>query len=138
MSGQEIAALVVAITGALAAIFAGIRNLRGDAFKREVEASAALLTGYTNMVSTLQAEIDRLKSDSAEDREGCAEERARLREEHAKEMERQRAEHREEIARLRLEHRTELQVAYERIDELGAKVWNIEHRPAGTRARETD
>lgn len=121
MSGQEWAALIVAITGALAAIFAGVRNLRGDAFKKEVEASAALLTGYTNMVAVLQAEIDRLKSDGAEDREEAVKERSRMRDEH-----------RADIDRLRDEHRKELLAAYERIDELSAKVYTIQNRPPET------
>jgi hypothetical protein len=127
MSGQEVAALIVAITGALAAIFAGIRNLRGDAFKKEVEASAALLTGYTTMVTSLQAEIDRLKSAANEDRVNCAEERARLR-----------AEYVAEITRMREEHRAELRLAYERIDDLSAQVYTLRHRPPESRERGDD
>lgn len=127
MSGSEIAALIVAVTGALAAIFAGLRNLRGDKFKKDVEASAALLTGYTNMVVTLQAEIDRVKEDHNEDRVSWATERVALR-----------AEHVEDMKRLREEHHAELLVAYERIDELGSQVYVLQHRPEATRDRRTD
>ena len=127
MTGGEIAALIVAITGALGAIFAGVRNLRGDKFKKEVEASAALLTGYTNMVATLQTEIDRLKSDHAEDRAAWIAERALMRQEHL-----------DQISRLRNEHRDELKVAYERIDELGTQVYILQNRPPDANDRSTD
>ncbi len=127
MSGNEIAALIVAITGALGAIFAGVRNLSGDKFKKEVEAGAALLTGYTNMVGTLQVEIDRLKSDHAEDRAEWLAERTLMRQEYQ-----------EELTRLRTEHREELKVAYERIDELGSKIYVLENRPGTTRDRSSD
>lgn len=127
MSAAEIAALIVAITGALGAIFAGVRNLRSDKFKKEVEASAALLAGYTNMVGTLQTEIDRLKSDHAEDRAAWVAERALMRQEYM-----------DEIARLRTEHREELKVAYERIDELGTQVYVLQNRPQDSHERKTD
>lgn len=116
MSGNEIAALIVAVTGALGAIFAGVRNLRGDKFKKEVDASAALLAGYTNMVVTLQTEIDRLKSDHAEDR----------------------ASFREEVARLRAEHAIQMNEAYERINELSSQVYVLQNRPPDTRERRSD
>lgn len=118
MSGQELAALIIAITGALGAIFAGVRNLRGDKFKKDVEASAALLTGYTNMVNTLQTEIDRLKSDHAEDRAAWTAERTA----HRKECS-------EETERLREEHRSQLAIAYERIDDLGSQVYALQNLP---------
>ncbi len=127
MSGNEIAALIVAITGALGAIFAGVRNLRGDKIKKEIEASAALLTGYTNMVATLQAEIDRLKSDHAEDRAAWISERALMRQEYL-----------EGIGRMRTEHREELKISYERLDELVSQLYVLQNRPENTRDRSTD
>lgn len=127
MSGNEIAALIVAVTGALGAIFAGVRNLRGDRFKKEVEASAALLAGYTSMVASLQKEIDRLKTDHTNDRAAWVSERASMREEHIA-----------EITRLRRDQQTELKAANERIDELGSQVYVLQHRPPSTRDRSSD
>lgn len=117
MTGNEIAALVVAIGGALGAIFAGLRNLRGDKFKRDVEASAALLSGYTNMVQTLQAQINAIE------------------ERHARE----RAEWQAEKAAMRQEHAAEVRELNERIDELGTQLWILQNRGSeGTQTRSTD
>ncbi len=57
MSAAELAALVVAGTGAVAALFAGLRNLRGDRFNRDVSSSAALLTGYKDMVEAVGRQL---------------------------------------------------------------------------------
>lgn len=127
MNGAEIAALIAAVAGALGAIFKGVRDLKGDKFRKEVEASASLLSGYTNMVGSLQAEIDRLKSDHAEDRATWAAERTAMRHEHHT-----------EIARMREEHRLQLLEVYERIDDLNAKVYVLHNRPKDTRDRSTD
>lgn len=127
MSGPDVAALIAALTGTLVAVFAGVRNLRGDKFKKDVDASASLLVGYTNMVAVLQAEIDRLKSDHAEDRAAWAEERTRFRREWTEDME-----------RMRTEHRTELAAAYERIDDLGSQVYALQNRPRDSRSRRGD
>ncbi len=81
MSGAEIAALVVAITGALAAVFAGMRNLHGDRFNRDVSGSAALLTGYKEMVGNLRLELDAVRRSLAEERQQWAQERRELHDE---------------------------------------------------------
>ncbi len=127
MSGNEFAALLVAVSGVVGAIFAGVRNLRGDKFKKDVEASASLLAGYTGMVTALQTEIDRLKSDHAEDRTSWTAERAAMRHEHQTEM-----------TRLRDEHRSQLKEVYERLDELGSQIYVLQHRPRDTRERGSD
>lgn len=116
MSGNEIAALIVAVGGFLGAVLAGFRNLRSDKTKHEIEASAALLTGYTGMVSTLQAQMTAMEERHVRERREWAEEKADLRREHA-----------EEIAELN-----------ERIDELGTQVYVLQNRPEGSRSRETD
>lgn len=123
MSGNEIAALVVAITGALAAIFAGIRNLRSDNFKHDVDASAALLSGYTGMVQTLQAQITRMEEAHRADRE---------------EWLRERAEWQREKGEIRRQHLEEVEALNDRIDELGTQVWALQNRPITTREREDD
>ncbi len=81
MSATEIAALVVAATGALAAIFAGVRNLHGDRFNRDVSGSAALLTGYKEMVGNLRVELDAVRRALAEERRQWAQERRELHDE---------------------------------------------------------
>lgn len=118
MTGTEIAALLAAIGGVLTAVFAGIRNLRGDKFRQDVEASAAVLSGQTNLIKTLQTEMERLKDDFAEARKEWADERATLRREHA-----------EEMARLRQDHISEMKYAYERIDELGSQIYVLRNPP---------
>lgn len=116
MTGNEIAAVVVAFSGVLTAIFVGARNLRSDKFKHDVEASAALLAGYTSMVNTLQAQIASIEERHAREREEWQTRERRMREEHA-----------EEIKEL-----------HERIDELGSQIYALKHRPPETRSREED
>lgn len=127
MSGSEAAALIVAITGALGAIFAGARNLRGDKIKHEVEAAAAVLTGYTNLAATLQAELERMKESYEIDRKAWNEERTEMRLQHA-----------EEMKALREDHREEMVLAYERIDELGTQLYVMTNRPPDSRDRLED
>ncbi len=62
MSGTEIAALIVAIGGAIGAVLAGLRNLFSDRFRRDVDQGAQLLTGYVGMVERLQAEITQIEA----------------------------------------------------------------------------
>ncbi len=81
MSAAELAALVVAATGALAAIFTGLRNLHGDRFNRDVSGSAALLTGYKEMVGNLRVELDAVRRALAEERAQWAQERRELHDE---------------------------------------------------------
>lgn len=127
MSGNEIAALIIAFTGMLGAVFAGFRNLRGDAIKREVEAAAAVLTGYTTLAGALQAELSRMKDEHSKDRQAWFEERAAMRRDHAA-----------DLARLRAEHKVEIDACTERINELGAKIYALQHRAPETRNREGD
>lgn len=78
MSSAELAALVVAATGAIAALFAGLRNLRGDRFNRDVASSTSLLTGYQDMARNLRVELDAVRRSLAEERKQWAEERREL------------------------------------------------------------
>lgn len=127
MSPGEVAALIAAFTGLFGAIFAGIRNIKSDKFKKEVEASAALLTGYTGMVENLQKEIGRLKEDHADDRAAWAEERRQMRVECA-----------EDVARLRDEHKREMLIAWEQLDELGSQIYVMKNRPPDAQERKDD
>lgn len=116
MSGNEIAALLVAVGGVIGAVFTGVRGIRGDRFKRDVEASANILSGLNSLVKTLQDELERVKRDYQADREAWAEERRRMRE----------------------EHNEEIRDLNERIDELATQLWALQHRPLETRERESD
>jgi septal ring factor EnvC (AmiA/AmiB activator) len=73
--------MIVAATGAVAALFAGLRNLRGDRFNRDVSSSAALLTGYKDMVDNLRKELDAVRRSLAEERQQWAQERRELHDE---------------------------------------------------------
>lgn len=127
MTGSEIAALIVAGTGVAVAIFTGVRNLVGDKMNKDVQASAALLAGYTTMVTALQTEVERVKEDHLNDRKMWAEERAQMRVEHG-----------QDLARMRDDHDRQMQGCSERIDELGTQVYVLENRPRDTRKRSTD
>ena len=109
MTGSEVAALGAVIVSAVSAIFLGLRNLRSDKFKHEVEQGAQLLAGYSNMVADLRAQ-------NAQDRQAWQDREASLREQHAQ----------------------ELRDLHDRIDELGTQLWALKNRPLSTRERSTD
>lgn len=134
MSGAEIAAIIAAIGGLLTACFAGYRALRGDKVSEEANKAASVLTGLQGLVTTLQAEVtrvtaelDRLRDQHIEDRTAWELERKAIREEHYAEMKRMRAEHLQEIRE-----------AYERMEELGSKLYVALNRPPEARTRKTD
>lgn len=106
MTGSEVVALIVAISGALGAIFAGIRNLRGDKIKNDVAEAATVLTGYNSLTAALQTELNRVKAEYIADRQTWIAERAEM--------------------------KRELSVASERIDELGAQIYALRHQPPET------
>lgn len=116
MSGNELAALLVALTGVLTAIFAGTRNLRSDKTKGQIEASAQILTGYGGIVESLQAEVSRLNEVLVSER----------------------LTHKQELENCLIEHRAEMLIAYERIDELGTQLYVQTNRPPELRERESD
>lgn len=128
LNGTAIAALIAAVGGALGGIFTGIRSLRSDKFKRNVEAGAALLTGYTDMVAQLRSELDRVKDDHNKDKETWRLEREALRREFEEDRQRMRSQHAEEVRDLN-----------ERIDELSSQVFALSHRADNhDRTRSTD
>lgn len=113
MTGTEIAALITAVTAAIAAVFAAVRNLLGDSTKREVDQAARLLAGYVGMVERLQAQLDTIGD--RHDRELRA-----LEERHSRD---------------RAEWQAERERCTERIDELGAMVYALQNRPPESRDR---
>ncbi len=130
MSATELAALIVAGTGAVAAIFAGFRNLRGDRFNRDVSGSAALLTGYKDMLegvgkqlAAVERSLEAEREHRARDGQQWAQERREL---HAEldEERRQRAQERREL--------------HDEIDELRECINGLMGRPASARTRKDD
>lgn len=118
LTGANIAAIIAAVGGLLGGLFAGIRSLRGDKFKRQVDQGASLLSGYSDMHASLRTELAEVKTQHAADRAEWQRERAALRAEWAADN-----------SRMREEHRVELAAAYDRIDELGAQIYALQHRP---------
>ena len=67
MTGEGIAAIVVAAGGFIGAVVLAFRGLSGDRFSRKVSESAALLSGYTEMVKNLRTEIDEMRKSHSDD-----------------------------------------------------------------------
>lgn len=63
----EITAFVTAVGAFLGALVLAYRGLSGDRFSRRVNESAALLTGYTEMVKNLRVEISDMRLDHDKD-----------------------------------------------------------------------
>ncbi len=64
-----LSALVVAVSAAIAGLFTAARGLFGDRFRRDVEQSSALLTGYQGMVTSLQADVAIIRKELAAERD---------------------------------------------------------------------
>jgi septal ring factor EnvC (AmiA/AmiB activator) len=126
----EWAALIVAATGAMAALFAGLRNLRGDRFNRDVSSSAALLTGYKDMVDNLGKQLDAVERSLEAEREH----RERDRQQWAQERRELHAELDEE-RRQRAQERREL---YAEMDELRECIDKLMRRSPEARTRRDD
>ncbi len=118
------AAVVVALGGAIGAILAGIRALRGDRFRREVEESTALLSGYSDMVAALRVELDNVRSALAIERTSWNQERRQL---HG-EMD----ELRDKMDDERAEWNAERQKMHAEVEELRQKVGQLSRRLPST------
>lgn len=81
MSWEGVAAMLVAVGGALGALFTGYRNLRGDQFRREVDESAALLSGYKEMAAALRTELEAMRTTLHQERQQWVVERRALHDE---------------------------------------------------------
>lgn len=58
MKTELITALIIAVGGLITAVGVQLRGVMGDRFKRKVDAAAALLSGYTEMVANLRTELN--------------------------------------------------------------------------------
>lgn len=54
---EELSALIVGVGGIITAVGIQIRGVYGERFSRKVDAAAALLSGYTDMVEQLRQEL---------------------------------------------------------------------------------
>ena len=127
MSGEGIAAILVGLGTFLSGLVLAWRGLSGDRFQRKVTESAALLTGYTEMVANLRTEI------------------REVREANALEVDRQQRHHRSELETVNLLHSEDRRRwdldrdrLVERIDALEEQVAALLDRPTGSRDRADD
>ncbi len=127
---QGAAALIVAVGGAIAAIFGGLRALRGDRFRQDVEESTALLTGYRDMVASLRVELDNVRQSLAAERVSWNGERKEL----YKEIDGLR----ESMLTERMNWGNERQALHAEVEDLRKKVAHLMARRSTTRTRETD
>lgn len=127
MSAEAVIGILGAIGVFLGVLVAAYRGLRGDKFQRGITESAALLTGYTEMVSNLRKEIDAMRVANANESE-------RQTRQHAVEIANLRDLHLEERSRWN-EERDRLE---ERIDTLEAQVAAVLYRPKESHDRHDD
>lgn len=127
MAAEGIAAILVALSTFIGGVILAFRGLSGDKFNRKVTESAALLTGYTEMVSNLREEIREIRADNE------------------KEQERSQRHHKVEIENLIFLHdeerkrwETERVRLTERIDLLESQVAALLYRPKNRRTRAND
>lgn len=127
MKAESLAAVLVALSTFIGGLALAYRGLSGDRFQRKVTESAALLTGYTEMVGNLRKEIDAIRVA------------------HGSEIERQQKIHKTEMDGLRLLHEEERtrwneerQRLEDRVDELEGKVTALLYRPPTARDRADD
>ncbi len=74
----EFSAAVVAVSAAIAAVVTAARGLFGDKFRRDVEQSASLLSGYQGMVVSLQGDIANARRELEAERAARNKERLEL------------------------------------------------------------
>ncbi len=127
---QGLAALVVAFGGAIGAIFAGLRALRGDKFRRDVEDSAALLSGYRDMVASLRVDVNNARSELAAERASWNSERREL----YGEIDALR----QSMVAERMAWSNERRDLHNQLDELRDEVHQLTQRSSAKRSRDTD
>ncbi len=125
-----LSALVVAIGGAFGAILGGMRLLRGDKFRRSVEESTALLSGYRDMVASLRVELESARKELAAERAAWNVDRRELYEEIDK--------LRESMAVERTAWHVERRELHRQINELRDEVATLQPRAATDRTRKGD
>lgn len=67
MKTEALAAIIVAFGTFIGAVVLAYRGLSGDRFQRKVSESAALLSGYTEMVKNLRTELDEVRKSHESD-----------------------------------------------------------------------
>lgn len=127
MSPEGIAAILAAATTFIGGVILAIRGVTGDRFQRKVTESAALLTGYTEMVKNLRQEISDIRADNEKEQD-------RKERHHKVELENLIFLHDEERKRW-IEERDRMN---ERIETLEAQVAALLYRPDDARTRSDD
>ncbi len=125
-----LSALVVAVGGAVGAIIGGLRVLRGDKFRRSVEESTALLSGYRDMVASLRVDVENARNELAAERAAWNRERRDLHGEIDQ--------LRESMALERTAWHRERQDLHRQLDELRDEVATLQPRSATDRTRKGD
>lgn len=127
MTGTEISAIIVGLGTFVGAVALALRGITGDRFQRKVTESASLLSGYTEMVKNLRAEIADIRQDNDSEIQ-------RLQQQHQRELEQQNLLHEQERQRWNAE-RNRLE---ERLETLEAQVVALMNRPKSLRERKSD
>ncbi len=125
-----LAALVVAVGGALGAIIGAFRLLRGDKFRESVEESAALLSGYRDMVASLRVEVENARKELAAERIAWNIERRELYDEINK--------LRDSMTLERTAWHNERRELHRQLDELRDEIARLQPRAMTDRTRRTD
>lgn len=127
MSSEAIVAILAAGGTFITGLILALRGVSGDRFNRKVTESAALLTGYTEMVANLRKEIKDIREDNASEIE-------RIQRQHQVELENIRFLHNED--RKRWESERDHMAG--RIETLEAQVAAVLFRPQTSRGRKDD
>ncbi len=111
-------------------MFAGLRAFSGDRFRRDVEESSALLSGYRDMVASLRVELETVRVALADERVAWNRERREVYEEIDKLRDSQQ---REQAA-----WHNERQALHREIEQLREEVATLQSRDKTDRTRRSD
>lgn len=78
MSGESIAAIIVAATGLVAGLFGAYRASRSDGNTQKIANDAAVVTNFQTLYDEIREEIRRIRDEQREERKQWAEERERF------------------------------------------------------------
>lgn len=142
---QTVGVFLTAIGAFVGTLVIAYRGLSGDRFTRKVSESAALLSGYTEMVKNLRLEIGEIRLDHDKEvirnKKQCQEDSERTTRLHKLELDGLIAIYAEErrhwdLERARLER--EMEALREKFDELGTEVYYLKNRPPESQKQEGD
>lgn len=142
---QTVGVFLTAFGAFVGTLVIAYRGLSGDRFTRKVSESAALLSGYTEMVKNLRLEIGEIRLDHDKEvirnRSQCQEDTERTARMHKLELDgliAVYAEERKHWDEERVRLKEEMDTLKEKIDELGTEVYYLKNRPPESKNREGD